>query len=163
MTNVFLFTIETINCQTMLSLLRYVNKISIIMRILKSNKNYHRCEASTMELARRNDNSHKTFFRSIAGLCKVVHSIQNLILRRMIILLFIGHTLEKMYTYNPILLVSRTKNLYKIFLKHVRWVKVSLLDAELNSKSNGLVCIDRQYFWKKLYVKFYFVVLAPWC
>jgi len=41
--------------------------------------------------------------------------------------------------YNPILLISRRKNLYKIFLKHVRWIKVSLFDAELNSGSNALV------------------------
>jgi len=43
-------------------------------------------------LARRNDNSYKTFFRSIADLSKLVLSIQNLILRRMVIFLSTGHT-----------------------------------------------------------------------
>ena len=89
--------------------------------------------------------------------------MQNLILRRMVLLSFAGHSLEKIYLQFPIGICAEDKNSSKVFPMLVRRMKVTSFDAELNSASNELILITRQYSYKKFYMIFRFVVLAPWC
>ena len=83
--------------------------------------------------------------------------MQNLILHRMVILLFTGQALEKFL----LILNVKEKNLDKILPKLVPCIKVSPFGAELNSESNGLVFMDGTYFFKKFLAKSLFFVLAP--
>ena len=87
---------------------------------------------------------------------KRVHSMQNLILHRMVILLFTGQALEIFFPISLFLSYIGEQNLDEIFPKLVPCIKVSPFDAELNSESNELVFMDGTYFVKKFLYKLLF-------
>ena len=64
----------------------------------------------------------------------------------MVILLFAGQAFKKFNLgFCPLYKVKRKVKL-NFFLNLVRRIKISSLDAELNSESNGLVFMDGTYF-----------------
>jgi len=51
----------------------------------------------------------------------------------------------------PLLTDSKKEPISYKSLEHVRWIKVCVSDAELNSLSNGIFLIHRTYLWVKLF------------